>query len=287
MKTKQILWVGSVAALSLTAGMAQDFSNRTWAPGREPAAGVITRSVALHNSSRASRIVGMRVRNPQNQELGRIEDVVFDLQTGRIAYAVLSLAGTYGSRLVAVPPTALESVADESNTLIMNMDRARLDRLASFSNDHWPEIERPFEGNERFWGMTETADRPDRYNAAASQTYRAESAFDQGASPRYESSAGPERSSALDRVPVERRSSFRGHVVAVSPETRTLSVESNTGEIHDFIIADRPVIQLKNSRNPRIVDIKVGFPVVVGYRDEPDGTSVARTIIRTDTPEVR
>src|SRR5687767_683402 len=44
----------------------------------------------LGKTQKASAVIGMEVRNQQNDKLGRIDDLVVDLQTGRIAYAVLS-----------------------------------------------------------------------------------------------------------------------------------------------------------------------------------------------------
>jgi hypothetical protein len=40
--------------------------------------------------------IGNKVVNAQNEDLGRIEDLVLDAGTGRIAYAVLSFGGFLG-----------------------------------------------------------------------------------------------------------------------------------------------------------------------------------------------
>ena len=246
----------------------------------------------VRNANRASRIVGLRVRNYQNQELGRVEDVVFDFNTGRIAYVALSVPGIGGDHLVAVPPGAIVPATDGSNQLVMNIDPARLETAPSFARDNWPEVDRSFAGAEEFWGPTLNLRPGDRYYSSrnsdyyprppVTQTYRDEYRVDQGVAPRYQASTSTEQSR-----PYVTRSSFRGQVIAVDPETRTMSVESKTGEIRDFVFSDRPNLQLKNTRNPRIIDIKVGYPVIVGYREDPDGTLMAQTVIRTDTPEVK
>jgi hypothetical protein len=64
-----------------------------------------------------------------------------------------------------------------------------------------------------------------------------------------------------------------------------MTVEGPNGS-RTFSFADRPVIALKDSRNPSLIDLKVGFPVVVGYQQE-DGKYIATTVTRTDAPEVR
>jgi hypothetical protein len=260
------------------------------------------RTTMVRNANKASRVVGMRVKNLQNQDLGRISDVVFDLQTGRIAYAVLAFPGEDGEKLIAVPPGALSVASDDSSKLMLDMDRARLDRAPGFSRNNWPDVDRPFADAGSLWNLTErrysTRDQDyyDRDHSARadldryrSDYYRSEVAQpDQGVPPRYQTYRETERYRPSDRERVySDRGTFRGHVIAVSPESRTLSVESNAGEVRDFVFGDRPNIQLKNNRNPRIVDIKVGFPIIVGYREDPDGTYVAQTIIRTDTPEVK
>src|SRR5438105_1974888 len=39
--------------------------------------------------TKASTLIGMDVKNAQNEKLGTIKDIAFDIHTGRIAYAVL------------------------------------------------------------------------------------------------------------------------------------------------------------------------------------------------------
>jgi hypothetical protein len=85
----------------------------------------------------------------------------------------------------------------------------------------------------------------------------------------------------------DQEGSFRGSIVAVNPEARTMSVEAPTGEVRHFEFGDRPNLQLFHTRYPRLIDLRVGFPVRVGFRVEQDGTHVAHTVIRTDRPEVR
>ena len=275
MKVCNIALLSSVAFLATTAvpSLAQEFQER-------PGYTVEDRGDFVANGNRASRIVGMHVRNYQNQDLGRVEDVVFNLQSGRIAYVVLSVPTNEGHKLVAVPPNALLPSAEDHSRLVMNMDRGRLERVQGFTKDNWPDPNRPFVGSETLWGYANPAPPPPPvdYPTYRSDQYRVE----QGTAPRYEAYTGTDQYRS-----VSDRSSFRGRIIAVSPETRTLTVESNSGEVRDFVFADRPNLQLKNNRYPRIVDLKVGFPVTVGYREDPDGTCVAQTVIRTDTPEVK
>jgi len=42
-------------------------------------------------------LIGSRVTNSEDQELGEIEDVVIDMRTNEVAYAILSFGGFLGS----------------------------------------------------------------------------------------------------------------------------------------------------------------------------------------------
>ena len=57
----------------------------------------------------AQSLIGDEVRNLENQMLGRIEDIMIDVPTGRVAYAVLSFGGIMGmgNKLFALPWQAL------------------------------------------------------------------------------------------------------------------------------------------------------------------------------------
>ncbi|MDB6108972.1 MAG: hypothetical protein JWR69_722 [Pedosphaera sp.] len=99
--------------------------------------------------NRASHLLGMTVKNPQNQTLGKIRDVVFDLKTGRVAYVVLAKAGRNrgtGSDL-AVPLSAFTPSADRQN-LILNADRTRLQASTGFSGNNLPSMSNPAFGGQ-------------------------------------------------------------------------------------------------------------------------------------------
>ena len=57
----------------------------------------------------AGTIAKDKVRNPAGEDLGRIEELMLDLQEGRIAYAVLSFGGVLGlgDKPFAIPWPAL------------------------------------------------------------------------------------------------------------------------------------------------------------------------------------
>lgn len=92
---------------------------------------------------RASQIQGMEVRNPAKEELGTVEDLVIDLQQGRVEYAALSFGGFagIGNKLFAVPWDTLKAQADLKGVhLVANLDEKKLETAPGFDKDHWPQL---------------------------------------------------------------------------------------------------------------------------------------------------
>lgn len=103
------------------------------------------------NIYRASKIIGTNVANPQGEALGEIADVVFDPQTGRITYAVLSFGGFLGlgEKHFAIPWTALTPQAGRTTAaqrFILNVDKERLKSAPGFEKTTWPNMA------DRRWG---------------------------------------------------------------------------------------------------------------------------------------
>lgn len=89
----------------------------------------------------SSTLCGDAVRNPQGEDLGKIEDLMIDVQTGNVAYAVLSFGGIFGlgSKLFAVPWSAL-TVSEAEHRFILSVPRERLERAPGFDKDAWPDF---------------------------------------------------------------------------------------------------------------------------------------------------
>ncbi len=84
-------------------------------------------------------LAGMSVTNDQEQDLGKIEDIMLDLRSGRILYAVLSFGGFWGmgTKLFAIPWDAM-SYSEEKDRIILNVTRDRLQDAPGFDRDNWP-----------------------------------------------------------------------------------------------------------------------------------------------------
>lgn len=89
----------------------------------------------------ASTLEGDKVRNPAGENLGKVEDIMIDLQGGRVAYVVLSFGGFLGAgdKLFAVPWEALTLNEDEK-CFILNADKRTLETAPGFDKDNWPDF---------------------------------------------------------------------------------------------------------------------------------------------------
>jgi len=92
----------------------------------------------------AGVLVGDRVRNRSAEDLGTIEEIMIDMQSGRIAYAVLSFGGFLGigDKLFAVPWKSLELNRAERE-FILDLDKQTLENAPGFDKDDWPDMADP------------------------------------------------------------------------------------------------------------------------------------------------
>lgn len=86
-------------------------------------------------------LIGCKVYNKQNEDLGQIEDVVIDAGAGRIAYAVLSFGGFLGmgDKYFAIPWNAVHFNLSE-NHAILNVEKKLLEDAPGFDKDDWPNM---------------------------------------------------------------------------------------------------------------------------------------------------
>jgi len=118
----------------------------------------------------AGTLAGDRVRNSAGEDLGKIEELMIDIESGRIAYAVLSFGGFLGmgNKLFAVPWHALH-VNEADHEFLLNVDRNTLENAPGFDKDNWPDMADPDWGNQihshygykPYW----SADRADDWDA--------------------------------------------------------------------------------------------------------------------------
>jgi sporulation protein YlmC with PRC-barrel domain len=89
----------------------------------------------------SSSLTGDKVVNSRNEDLGKVEDIMLDVENGRVAYAVLSFGGFLGvgSKLFAIPWTALR-LDQETKCFILDVPKETLDTAPGFDKDSWPDL---------------------------------------------------------------------------------------------------------------------------------------------------
>jgi sporulation protein YlmC with PRC-barrel domain len=143
MKQKlQIIISASAASVLAFSALAQDPPNpKTDRPDytheRAPNA---RRADRLNGAAKASDIIGMTVKNYQDEKLGKVEDLAVDVESGRIVQVILSTGGFIGigDTLTAVPPCALHH--DVANKVLhLNADKEKLKAAPKFETSKWAE----------------------------------------------------------------------------------------------------------------------------------------------------
>ena len=92
----------------------------------------------------ARALSGDRVRNSAGEHLGKIEDIMIDIPTGRVAYAVLSFGGVLGmgNKLFALPWEAL-ILNEREREFVLDVDKEKLENAPGFDKDNWPDMADP------------------------------------------------------------------------------------------------------------------------------------------------
>jgi peptidoglycan hydrolase-like protein with peptidoglycan-binding domain len=104
------------------------------------AAGTGADGALAANTMRVSKLEGMKVQNSAGEDLGRIEDLVIDMNNARVHYAVLSFGGTMGlgDKLFAYPMRTL-ALGRTGNYLQLDVPKERLAKAPGFDSGRAPD----------------------------------------------------------------------------------------------------------------------------------------------------
>lgn len=105
-------------------------------------------SLTSDNLHRASKITGMTVKNLAGKELGSVNDLVIEMESGKVRYAALSYGGFLGlgDKLFAVPWSAFDfrfNPADKQYFLVLDLDEVTLRKASGFDKSIWPNFADP------------------------------------------------------------------------------------------------------------------------------------------------
>ena len=89
----------------------------------------------------ADTLVGNDVCDLKGESLGDIKEIMLDMRSGKVGYAVLAFGGFMGmgEKLFAVPWNALK-LDTENKRFTLNAEKDRLKQAPGFNKDSWPDM---------------------------------------------------------------------------------------------------------------------------------------------------
>ncbi len=89
----------------------------------------------------ADTLVGNDVFNHKDEDLGDIKEIMLDMRSGKVGYAVLSFGGFLGmgEKLFAVPWKAL-TLDTNNKRFVLKVEKDRLKLAPGFDKDKWPNM---------------------------------------------------------------------------------------------------------------------------------------------------
>lgn len=115
-------------------------------PAQNPAMSPTDRTLLI-KSLPSKKLVGAKVDNLKGENLGTVDDLVIDLQSGKVAYVALSVGGVLGigDKLFAVPYEEFRTAHDSNNNIsfVLDASKERLENAPGFDKNHWPDFASP------------------------------------------------------------------------------------------------------------------------------------------------
>lgn len=273
---------------------------------------------AVQNSNKASGLLGMEVRNQNNEKLGEIKDIVLDLKSGKLSYAVLAVGGFLGlgEKLVAIPVNAF-TVSEDQGYLTVNADKAKVQAAVGFPATNWPHPEDPKMST--YWLTTDSSTGA----PASVETDRARRTGttididrDRKADRRLEVNVDDDKNEKLytdtkdrdlkakadvdvdldrDRKSITARTDadldrdarsqnwkmLEGEVRSIDAGKNMMTIRTSDGQTREVYLDDATAMRLGREQVVRLNDYKPGYSVRVEYEGQ-GGKLMARRIIRTD-----
>jgi sporulation protein YlmC with PRC-barrel domain len=103
----------------------------------------------------ATSIIGDKIENLQGEDLGEIDNLMINVTTGKIEYAVIQYGSVLGigGKLFAIPFNELR-VSAGRHAFIIDRDKDYLKMSPGFDKDHWPDTnDHTYYGDvDSYWG---------------------------------------------------------------------------------------------------------------------------------------
>lgn len=88
----------------------------------------------------ASSVMREKVKNDQEEDLGKIHDIMLNIRTGKVEYYVIEFGGFLGmgEKLFAIPFHLL-TIDPEEKVFRLNIKKEVLKKAPGFDKNHWPD----------------------------------------------------------------------------------------------------------------------------------------------------
>jgi sporulation protein YlmC with PRC-barrel domain len=110
----------------------------------------------------ASSIIGDKIENLQGEDLGKIDNLMINIETGQIEYAVLEFGSFLGmgGKLFAIPYPQLYLNSDKE-CFILDREREAFKNMPGFDKNHWPDTNDHsyYDDVDVYWGATADSGR--------------------------------------------------------------------------------------------------------------------------------
>ena len=117
----------------------------------------------------ASTLESDEVRNSAGEKLGKVDEIMIDIPSGRVAYAVLFFGGALGmgNKLFALPWDIVR-VDEDEKCFILDVNKEMLKTAPGFDKDNWPDMA------DRTWasGIFEHYNASPYWDQGEEKTYR-------------------------------------------------------------------------------------------------------------------
>ena len=135
---KTVAWVSAIACGAvLTACATDDYAPAAAAAASEPVLATAPQT-QHYRAVRASELIGKPLRNAHGDYLGQIGDLVLDMSTGDVRYAVVSTGPQGTGRFYLVP--ARSFMARSESDVGLDITPAELTRYQSWRSNQWPSM---------------------------------------------------------------------------------------------------------------------------------------------------
>lgn len=88
----------------------------------------------------SSSLTGDAIKNESGEELGNVKEIMIDLESGNVAYLVMSAGGVLGmgDKYFAIP-WGMVRVDLEDKSVVIDVDDEIFENAPGFDKDNWPE----------------------------------------------------------------------------------------------------------------------------------------------------